>query len=429
MIKKILARGRSFIETHPLSTNYGIDGLLVLGGVSIAANNSNLFAQRLGAGDFHLSMLQFLPHIINLFLLIPVGMMVDSLTNKRRIVSILLVIAGLFFAMAGMSAFVPIHAVYFFIIVVGLANVSIGGLFNMTWQAFFPEAVSEEGHENRNAVLTFRARMTMIVSLIAPLTVGFVLTRIPSEGGKIIAHQVFYLIAAVLLVLNSLHFRKIIAVSPSLPKRFSMEEIKIAGRRLVRNKTFIVFTLVIFFFHMGWHIDWTLFFIAQANYLLMNELMLSLTPVVGMLAQLITLRFWSRNNTKQGVELPLVYGMMGLIMSPIAVIVGTNLPLGFGPWVFLLLHGMGQLAFTNITLNLFQCLLKVVDNEYRSLFISMYTCLITLSNAVMPVVGVMIYRSLGADLRALQLTFWIILGIRIVAVCLWLLRLKFKVKD
>ena len=425
MIKQILARGRQFIKSHPLSTNYGIDGLLTLGAVSIAANNSNLFAQRLGAGDFHLSMLQFLPHIINLFLLIPLGLMVDSLTNKRRILSILLIIAGLFFASAGMSAFVPVHTVYFFLIAVGLANVSSGGLFNMTWQAFFPEAVDEEGFENRNAVLTFRARMTMIVSLIAPLTVGFVLTRIPSDDGKIIAHQVFFIFAAVLLVINSFHIRKIKAVHAITPKRVSIEEIKTAGRRLVKNKAFIVFTLVIFFFHMGWHIDWTLFFISQANYLQMNELMLSLTPVVGMLAQLLTLRFWSRNNSKQGVEFPLVYGMMGLIASPIAIIVGTSLPLSIGPWVFLLIHGAGQLAFANITLNLFQCLLKVIDNEYRSLFISMYTCLITLSNAVMPVVGVAIYRGFGADLRALHITFVIILVIRVLTVCMWLLRLKF----
>ena len=420
-MKNLFKRGRQFVKNNPLSINYGIDGLLVLGAASIASNNNNLFAQRLGAGDFHLSMVQALPPLVNLFLLIPIGLLIDSLVNKRRVVSICLLMSGIFFAIVSMSAFIPIHAVYFFLLFLALANISMGGMFNLAWQAFFPEAVEEK---ERNNVLTFRARMTMIVSLVFPLIVGFILVRIPSDEGKIVAHQIFYVIVVALLFANLIHFRKIKSVIPSEPKHVSMTEIKMAGFRLLKNKPFIIFTLVILFFHMTWHMDWTLYFIGQANYMHMNEFMLSLTPVVGTLAQLVTLRFWSRNNTKQGVERPMVYGMLGLAICPIAMIVGVSLPLNVGPFAFLILHAIGHLSFASVALNMFQCLLKVVDNEYRSFSISIYTFMITLSHAIMPIVGVAVYRALGGHVDALRYTFAILFVLRIVAAGLWLLWLN-----
>jgi len=422
MIKKLLLRGRQFTKSQPLSVNYGIDGLLTLGAMSIASNNNNLFAQRLGATDFQLSMLQFFPHIITLLILIPAGIFTDSLRNKRKMITLMLLLAGGFFLIVSTSAFMPVHTVYFFLIFFAMASVSVNGLYNIAWQSFFPEAVHEE---NRNTVLTFRARMTMLVSLVVPLIVGGILFAIPTQEGKINAHQIFYVIAALLLISNVIHFRKIQAVVPPNPKRISLTEMKTAFGRLVRNKPFIVFTLAILFFHMSWHIDWTLFFIGQANYMQMNELLLGFSPVVAMLAQLLTLKFWSKGNTKRGVDKSLTFGIFGMLGSPIGMMLGITLPQPFGIAAFLCFQFIGHLAFANIALSLFQCLLKVVDHEYRSFFIAIYTCLMTFSNAIMPVVGVTIYRNLGGDANALRITFAIVFAMRAVAGVLWLVRLKY----
>ncbi|MCL1863959.1 MAG: MFS transporter [Defluviitaleaceae bacterium] len=422
-----IRNARSFVATQPITVKYGIDGILTLGAVSMASNNNNLFAQRLGADDFQLSMLQFMPQMLSLLLLIPMGLFADSLSNKRRMLCFALVMAGVFFAVAGSAAFLPVHMVYFFIGFLSLATVSIG-MYNLAWQSYFPEVVPEgvlAGSENRNDVLTFRARMTMIVSLVVPLSVGAILTAIASEEGKIAAHQVFYILAAVMLIANAIHFKKIKAIKPATPKRVSFAEMKTAARRLSKNKLFVYFSLTILFFHMMWHADWTLFFIGQRNYLGMNEVLLSLTPVGAMITQLLTLKYWSRNNARQGVEWPLAYGMAGLAFSPLAIIVGVSIPhAGVGIAAFLLMHAAGQMAFANITLNLFQCLLKVVDEDYRSFSISVYIMFITLSNAVMPVVGVAIYRGLGGNREALIYTFAMFFVLRFVAAGLWLLYVK-----
>ena len=423
MIKKLFSNGWQFIRPSPLSINYGIDGLLVAGALSIAGTNNNLFALRLGASDIQLSMLQFLPHFLTFLLLIPAGLIADSLKNKRRMMTLMLILAGIFFAIVSISPLVPVHNIYFFLVFLALALVSAGGMYNLSWQAFFPEVVTEEV---RNTVLTFRARMTLLVSLVVPLSVGSILLAIPSYEGKIRAHQAFYILAAILLVANVFHIRKIKAVLPVVPKKVSFAELKAAGKRL--SKPFVFFTLAVLFFHMTWHIDWTLYFIGQATYLQMNELLLNLTPVSGMVAQLITLKFWSKRNTKHGVDSSLTFSIFGLALNPIAVILGTSLSHPFGIVIFLTLHFVAMLTFANITLSLFQCLLKVVDEEYRSFSISIYTCLITLSNAVMPLVGVFVYRSFGANVNGLRSAFGVIFVLRIFSGLVWVLRVKYTKK-
>jgi len=421
-IKNIYIRTQQFIKNQPSSVNYGIDGLFVAGAMGIAANNNNLFAMRLGATSTQLGMLHFFPSLFALILIIPAGLFTDSLKNKRRMISVMLFLAAIFFIVVSTSAFIPIHTVYFFLIFFALAAVSVNGLYNLAWQSFFPEAVPDK---DRNTVLTFRARMTMIVSMIAPLLIGEILTAIPSDEGKIRTHQLFYVLAALLLVINAFHFRKIKAVLPAKPQRISFAEMKTASKRLLSNKQFVFFTLAILFFHMTWHFDWTLYFIGQATYLQMNERMLMLAPVTSTLAQLITLKFWSKMTARRGSEIPLAYGILGLCLNPIAMIVGTSLPAPVGMYVFLVLHFIAMFTFANITLNIFQCLLKVVDEECRSFSISVYSCLIMISNAVMPMVGVAIYNGLGGNLDALRITFVIAFVVRIVAMGLWILRVKY----
>jgi len=422
IIKNFYIQAQYFIKRNPITINYGIDGLLIMGAMNVAANNNNLFAMRLGATSFQLGLLHFFPSLFALLLLIPAGIFTDSLQNKRKMISTMLLIAAGFFIMVSASPFVPVHTVYFFLLFFALAAVSVNGLYNLAWQAFFPEAVPEE---HRNTVLTFRARMTMIVALIAPLAIGEVLTAIPSEQGKIITHQLFYILAALLLVVNAFHFKKIKAILPAKPQRISFVEMKTASKRLLSNKQFVFFTLVILFFHMTWHFDWTLYFIGQATYLQMNERMLMLAPVATTIAQLLTLKFWSKMTTKKGPDIPLTYGILGLCLNPIAMIVGVTLPSPIGMYVFLIMHFIAMFTFANITLNVFQCLLKVVDKEYRSFSISIYSCLIMISNAVMPMVGVAVYSGFGGNVNALRIAFGIGFSVRLVAAGLWLLRIKY----
>ena len=418
MFTLLTTRVRDFMTGNPLSVKYGIDGLLVMGGIALAVNNHSIFALRLGAGDYHLSLIHSLPQIINMLLLIPAGMFADSLINKRRMLSASLVLAAVFFVLAGVSAFIPVHTIYLFLGAIALSGAAIA-LYNLTWQAYFPEVVASE---KRNAVLTFRARVTMVISLVLPLISGGILAAVPSHEGKVIVHQIFYALVGVLLVANAIFLRQIKATQPAEPKRVSGKQLVTALKRLRKNKPYIIFTAVAVFFHLTWHIDWTLYFIGQANYLQMNEFLLGLTGVGATLMQLLTLAFWSRRNARMGVEKPVAFGIWGLGLCPVAMILALTVPAQMGIPTFLIANFFAHIAFATIALNFFQCLLKVVDKEYRSLSISLYTCFIMASNAVMPVVGVALYRALGGTLPALRTTFIIVFFLRLLSGGIWYLR-------
>lgn len=424
LIRRYIERARSFRANNPVAANYAIDGLLVIGALNLAASNNNIFAQRLGAGDFHLTMLQFLPQSINLLILIPVGLFADSLRNKARLVSGALVCTSFLFMVVAGLAFVFDQPLYLFLIFLALANASTM-VYNIAWLGFFPEVV--EDHK-RNMVLTLRSRVSILISMLMPLISGGILASIPSEEGKILAHQVFYAMVAVMLIGNAFHLRKLKAINPAPPKKIKLSEIKKAASRLRGNKPFIIFAGVALFFHMSWQMDWTLYFIGQANYLQMNEFQLSLGVVGSTFSQFITIKFWSKRNQRYGVEKPVISGILGLSFLPIGMIIATALPISFGVVAFLIMHTLGLLFFATIGLNMFQCLLPVLDEEYRSFSVSVYTCLITLSNATMPVVGVAIYRGLGGNVVSLRITFGIVFVLRIIAAGLWWLRIKHSAK-
>jgi MFS family permease len=414
----------SFLRTNPTAARYAMDGLLVAAAMYIVGNNNNLFATRLGAGDYQLSLIQFMPHVVNLIILIPGGLMTDTLHNKRKMVTGTLLLSAFLYMLIGFAPFLPFLSglsdgiLNTFILLLSLAT---GGmtLFNLSWQSFFPEVVAVEA---RNRVLTLRTQVFVFIGVVAPLATGAVLAVIPSTGGKILAHQSFFFAAALILVACALNFGKFQAANPVPPKNVSLGEVKNALRALSRNKAFLAFAGTALLFYFSWQMDWTLYYIGQVRYLRMNEFLLGLAVVGATGMQFASLRFWSRQNERFGVVFPVAFGILGLGLCPLSMIAATSLPPAIAPYAFIIFNTLANTCFVTITLNMFQCLLQVLDVEYRSLAISFYTCLTCFSNAVMPVAGVALYQALGGDLPALKLTFWIVFAIRILATGLWLLR-------
>jgi hypothetical protein len=430
MIINPITRIKNFADYNPVAARYAIDGLLAALAVNIGTNNNNLFALRLGAGDYQLSLVQFLPQIFTMLILIPGGLFAGSLHNKRRIVTGALITGALGLVFCALSPYIRFvnsnsdflsqYSIYFFL---GSLSIVVGAIaiYNISWQSFFPEVVDIH---DRNRVLTMRTHADVFVSLPLPLLVGSILIHAVTIRGKIIVHQCFYLCAALCLIMAAINYRRIKAVRPAAPKEVSFPELIKAVKSLSHNRQYLMFLGAAIFFYMTWHFDWTLYFIGQVVYLKMNEFQLGLTTLGATAAQFLTMRFWSRQNEKQGVVLPVTFGILGLSLCPVAMIISTSVPVSIAPYIFIPFHAIVSLPLAAITLNMLQCLLQVADEEYRSFSISVYTCLVCLSNAVMPVAGIALYRALGGDRDGLRLTFAIIFVLRIAAAYLWLLRRK-----
>jgi MFS family permease len=430
LLKDIPVRAKNFSKTHPVAARYMLDGLLISSAGNIAANNHNLFAIRLGANDYQLSLVQVMPQIFSLLFLIPGGLLIDRLHNKRRAV-ILTQVAMMFgYLLCSVSPFASAYSIYFFLVSLSLATCAME-LYNISWLSFFPNVVDLT---SRNRVLTLRTRVCLYVGMIMPLLVGAILVRVRSTGGKIMTHQGFYLSAIFLLLLAALNFRKFHTAQPSgpghiTPGHIALPNIIKAGKSIARNKLFLFFTGAVLFFHATWHFDWTLYFIGKVNYLRMNEFQLGLVELVSAAVQLLTLKFWSRINERRGVVLPFTLGILGLSLCPVFMLTSVSLPASVGPHLFMLLHTLAYIPFCVVTLNLNQCLLLVVGEEYKSFSISFFTCLICLSHAVMPMVGVALYHAMGGDINGFRYSLGIIAALRIVAAGLWLLYWRFQSKS
>lgn len=414
---------KAFIHNFTSSSNrvlllFTIEGILITLVNNMVGSNNNLFAIRLGASDYELSLVTSLPQLIGMLVLIPGGILTDRMRNKRSMVTAALALITVFYAVIG---FVPYFGSYRLILFLILIALSTGPMtvYNVSWQAYFSDIV---GIEARNSILTCRTSLTFLIGILIPLASGAILSSAATVGAKLKIHQAYFWIAAVLLLIQILVLKQIKSSRDYTPSGLGIRNLKTAFIELLHNKRFLGFGGVALFFYMSWQLDWTLYFVGQVKYLKMNEAWLSYTSIGNAVAQFLTIGFWSHLNVKKGVRFGIIFGSLGLAVFPVGMITATSAPIGQGRIIFLAIHTLASMTMAVITLNVLQCLLQTLPEKNKTLNISIYTVLITLSNALMPLVGVMIYTRLGADLRAFQATFLIILAARIAATGLWILR-------
>lgn len=414
-----------FVPSNRIPLLFTVEGILITLVNNLIGGNNNLFAARLGAGNFELSLVITLPQLVGLVVLIPGGILTDRMKNKRTMVIFALSILAAFYVMIG---FVPMLGGYKLAAFLGLLAISTGPMtiYNASWQAYFSDVVNIE---ERNRILTFRTALTFLIGIIIPFCSGTLLACTASIGDKIEIHQVFFFISAAFLVIQIYVLKQIKCNQVNVQKEAGTGNLKAAMTDLVHNNKFLSFIGVALFFYMTWHIDWTLYFIGQVKYLKMNEAWLSYVSIGNCVVQFLTLGFWSRLNVRRGVRFGMIFGNLGLASYPISMIIATSVPSAQAKFVFLILNTISSFAMATVALNIIQCLLQVLPEKNKTLNISVYTVLVTLSNAVMPMVGVAVYTHLGANRKALQTVFVMIFVLRLVSTGLWILRYRIMRKE
>jgi hypothetical protein len=397
---------------------FAYEGVLFAIIINLINNNNNLFASRLGASNFELSLVASLPQFVGMIVLIPGAILTDRMKNKRgMVIKSLLLLCMVYMAIG----FVPMMGKYRLIIFLILISLSIGPMtmYNASWQAYFSDVISEE---DRNTAFTLRTKWTFIINISICLLTGIILASATTNAGKLIFHQSFSWIGCVLIIIQVFVLKKISGGNAKSVSTIKFKELNNVILELIKNKRFLEFLGIALFFYVCWQADWSLYYIGEITYLKLNEAWLSYVNVGGAVVQFLTIGFWSRINEKHGVRFPVIIGSLALSFFPLIIIFCASLPLNKAPLVFLILTALSNFAFATITLNIFQCLLEVIPKKNKTLSIAVYSFMIALSNAVMPMAGVKLYTSLGGNLRAFRITFLILFASRIVATGLWTLR-------
>lgn len=397
---------------------FTLEGILITLVNNLIGNNNNILATRMGANDFEMSLVITLPQLIGMLVLIPGGILTDRMINKRKMVIISLACLSSTYVLLG---FVPMLDSYRLSTFLALLAISTGPMtiYTVAWQAYFSDVVDVQ---TMNSVLTARTGFTFLIGIIVPLGSGALLASAHTIDHKIMIHQIFFWVASACLILQIVVLKKVRSGQIKLPSKIRFRDLKSAFLELKQNKKFLGFIGVALFFYLTWHIDWTLYFIGQVNYLGFDEVWLSYTSIGGAIVQFLTIGFWSKVNKKRGVRYSIIFGSIGLSLFPLIMITATSIPVQSGKIVFILLNSISNFAMATIILNILQCLLQVIPEKNKTLNISIYTVLVTMSNAFMPLIGVSIYTALGANLQALQRVFWMIFVLRLLAATLWIIR-------
>ena len=394
------------------------EGILITLINNLVGSHNNLYAIRLGAGDFELSLVTMLPQLVGMLVLIPGGILTDRMKNKRDMVTSALFAVACVYVLLG---FVPSFGSYrlgAFLILLPLSSAPMT-IYNVSWQAYFSDVVHPNG---RNNILAVRSSISFLIGITITLTSGALLALAGTNTDKIHLHQIFCWAGAFLLLIQIFILRRIPSVEVERSKNLSIKGLKIAFVELIHNRKFLGFIAVALFFYLTWHIDWTLYFIGQTQYLGMNEAWLSYVGIGNAIVQFLTMGIWSKINSRHGVRFAIIFGSLGLSLCPIGMIISTSITGGNAKHIFLILNILFNTILASTSLNIIQCLLEVIPEKNKTFNISIYTTLITLSNSLMPFVGVTVYRALGANLSALHTVFWVIFFLRVIATGVWALR-------
>lgn len=394
------------------------EGILITLINNLVGSHNNLFAIRLGAGDYELGLVTMLPQLVGMAVLIPGGIFTDSLKNKRDMVTSALFAVACLYVMIGFVPALGSYKLGAFIALMALSSAPMT-IYNVSWQAYFSDVVHPNG---RNRVLAVRSSLSFLMGITITLTGGALLSSSSTNAEKITLHQIFLWGAAALLLLQIYVLKKIPVEKAGKSKKINLNELKKAFIDLIHNRRFLGFVSVAIFFYLTWHIDWTLYFIGQTKYLGMNEAWLSYVNIANAIIQFLTMGVWSKINSRHGVRFAIIFGSLGLAFCPIGMILSTSIQTSNARLIFLIVNTLFNITLATTTLNILQCLLQVIPEKNKTLNISIYTALVMLSNGIMPFVGVSIYRMMGADLWALHSIFWVIFVLRLIATGLWALR-------
>lgn len=407
---------------------FGIEGLLfqfVMSLSGVSGFGTNLYATNLGATDSQIGMVQLVANLTAVVLLLPAGIIGDRLKNSKTMPMLTLLFLGVMYFFYGtVPAMGEMRMIFFFIFVSLTAGVL--AIYNAIWQAFFGD-VTPIG--DRNRVYAFRNRFVFLISTIAPILCGTILTAMPDSEAKLQVLRVFFYLCGALCLVNAFVLSRIKGgqrtpeMLKAIPK-FTLREFSVVFKTLARDRRFLSYFVCIMFFYMGWHLDWSMWYIGQTQYVGMTEAQLSFFSASSAILQLLTMEIFVKLNEKKGVQFSFIFCVLSLVLCPVTMLISGVSPVALRPFVFIVVGTLICIPQSASNLCLVQMLLDVTPEKNRSLIVSLNMAFVTLSNGVMPFLGVKLYNALGADYRAFLFFNLIVLCLRSVALTIFIFRYR-----
>ena len=371
-----------------------------------------MFAKRMGAGDFHIALLNSLPALIAVFVLIPCSILIEKANRKKSTTSLLILINSIFYVLIAFVPFIPGQVkITVYIILIGFMNWP-GSLYITTWQSFFADIFSGS---NANHVYSLRSKYSAFFGLLAALFAGLILTEIPqNDSQRLVIYQVFY-IACFIIALLQLYFLSRVRQESADPvdiRQTADVPFKLSSfKEIFHNKGFMIFCLCTFLFHIAWQMGWPLFFLYNVDHAGLNEFQISMVSVVAGVTSFLSYSVWSRFIEKKGTRFVIIFGALGLALNPIFF---TSL-LSF--YSIILVNVLAGFSGAGFTYTLFCSLLETLPESKKTIYISLFNTFINISGFISPFIGIWLYKLTG-----IYMAFFIIAMLRLLASSFYIIR-------
>lgn len=408
---------------------FGMEGLLLQFSMSLAASNgfgTNIYATNLGATDSQIGMIQLVANLFAVALLLPMGIISDRTKSAKTMPMAIMVILGVMFFFFGSVPMMGAHRmVFFFIFLCGTAGML--AIYNSIWQAFFGDVTPIE---QRNRVYAFRNRFIYIIGTAAPVVCGMLLGLCSGVTGKLRVLQGFYYACGALSLVNAFVLSRIPGgrrtpeMLARLPK-VSPRSVAMVLKELFRDRRFVKYFVCVMFFYFTWHIDWSVWYLGQTQYVGMSEAQLSVYSALVSIGQFLGTGVYVRMIERKGVLKTFLHPLISLVFAPVIMFLSLwAVQWGLGPAALTVLATLAFLPQCALNLCLVQMLLQAIPERNRSLIVSLNMAFVTLSNALMPFLGVQLYRLFGADRRAFICFELVMLALHSTALAIYAVRAR-----
>lgn len=387
---------------------FALEGMLFQFSGSIKAFGNNLFATNLGATDTQIGLIQTIGCAVTVALLLPVGVISDHCKSSKTVPVCLLFLGGAMFILQSLVPFMGAARMAMFFVFMGLSS-GLFGAYGGQWQSMFGDMVDIR---RRNHIYALRNRVMAALGMVVPMLCGIPVSRRLTAEGKLNVLSLFFFLSGALMLVQAVVVLRIPGGRRSqaqleATEHFSLKNVGEAILGAAKNKPFMGFVFYSMLLYMGWHFDWSMWYIGQTQYALLTEAQLSYYNAICCIVQIFALGFWAKVNQRINVYFTSCFCAISLAVYPIYMIVATAMPEALRPWTLILLAPTANMAECAIGMVMVQMLLAAVPERHRSLTVSLYTILTTISNALLPLLGVRLYTAMGADFTAFRLFYGI----------------------
>lgn len=379
------------ISNNNFSTNlkmYILNGILYTIMLNLYSPFTVKFLERIGGSEFDISLYNALPGLVAVFSTLPGTFLIMKYSNnsgvsslfgftlsKKKVTAILFFLSRLCVLLL---AFVPLlpEAIMpiAFVLIYSLRNfpdsVSQTALQGFTGDLFSPE--------ERTTAISLRSKYSIPASLIMTFIAGRILSVISSNSQIISVYQLFFIIAFVIGITETIVF--LLIKEPKIVETKSLD-IKLTMKLIFKDSKFLKFTKISLPFYFSWQMGWPIFNIYQVITLQADEWWLCLIAILNSLGMFLGYKFWNNMIYKRGNHFVICVATLGMAVNPLIMAVSPNL------YFYTLLNlPIGFFTAGTVTV-LLSYLLEVTPEENRVIYIGTYNTLVNVSLAISPFVS------------------------------------------